>query len=108
MAHTHSLLMRAKVSSRPTDDLIVLDPADHQLHILTTGDGPRTTDIDQSAIQFDALRRPPSAILSADGAPVAVLLMRLNSDALSDLVVLQSAQVFAIADSNIDNNGPCP
>jgi hypothetical protein len=37
--HSGTKLVRAKVTSRPTDDLVVMDRASHQLHILTTDDG---------------------------------------------------------------------
>jgi hypothetical protein len=36
-----SHLICAKVSSLPTDDLVVIDPANHQLHILNQGSGVR-------------------------------------------------------------------
>jgi CSLREA domain-containing protein len=75
-------LIRANVSSLPTDDLIVVDQNNHQLHILAPDDGRRTTDLGPSAIGR-------SAILSAAGSPVAVLPMRLNVDALTDLVILR-------------------
>jgi uncharacterized repeat protein (TIGR01451 family) len=67
-------LVRAKVSSLPTDDLIVLDRSADQLHIFTTGTETQS-----------AIRNPQSAI-------VAVLPMRLNMDALSDLVILGAGQ----------------
>jgi hypothetical protein len=69
---SRSLLVRVKVSSLPTDDLVVLDQKHHQLHILL----PATSD-------------QRLASLDAEGVPVAVLPMRLNGDALSDLVILQ-------------------
>jgi CSLREA domain-containing protein/uncharacterized repeat protein (TIGR01451 family) len=77
------LLVRSKVSSLSTDDLIVLDHVNHQLHILTTDDGQRATDDGQNR---SAIRH---TILDVEGAPVAVLPMRLNVDALSDLVILR-------------------
>ncbi|MBI3949247.1 MAG: HYR domain-containing protein [Acidobacteria bacterium] len=80
-------LVRVKVSSLPTDDLVVLDQNNHQLHILS--------DLrpDQSAIRNpqSAIRR--SAIFDVADAPVAVLPMRLNADGLSDLVILQDGQI---------------
>jgi CSLREA domain-containing protein len=71
-------LIRTKVSSLPTDDLVVVDSAHRQLHILS--------DLEPNQSE---IRNPKSEILSADGAPVAVLPMRLNTDALSDLVILR-------------------
>jgi hypothetical protein len=86
--HAHSLLVRAKLSSLPTDDLVVLDPSSHQLHIISDL-RPQTSDLrpNQSAI-----RNPQSAILAVNGPPAAVLPMRLNADALSDLVILKQGQ----------------
>lgn len=37
-------LVRVKASGLPTDDLVVVDEANHQLQILTTDDGQRTMD----------------------------------------------------------------
>jgi hypothetical protein len=70
-------LIRVKTSSLPTDDLIVLDSGRNQLYILTTDDKQLTTDIHQSALG------------TRQAAIVAVLPMRLNSDALNDLVILR-------------------
>ncbi|GEM_PF-827133 len=69
-------LVRAKVSNFPTDDLIALDPVNRQVHILNA-----------DSHQPDGISGL-LASLDADGAPVAVLPMRLNGDALSDLVIL--------------------
>lgn len=65
-------LVRANVSSLPGDDLIVVDPTGRQVHILHT--------------QYPVSDSP--ATLDAASEPAAVLPMRLNPDALSDLVVL--------------------
>jgi CSLREA domain-containing protein len=71
-------LVRVKISSLPSDDLMVLDHAHHQVHVLTTDSGPRISD------------KAPRHTVALDviGQPVAVLPMRLNVDALSDLVIL--------------------
>jgi hypothetical protein len=75
-----AMLVRADVSSRAADDLVVFDPAAEGLHILT------------SAVEAGAAKPLASEVtLDAEGGVVAVLPMRLNSDALSDLVVLGSA-----------------
>ena len=62
-------LMPAKVSDGRHDDLIVIDDVDPEVHIL--GDH-------RAAVRLD------------NGRIVAVLPMRLNADALSDLVLLRS------------------
>lgn len=69
-------IVRAKVSSLPNDDVIALDPVNRQVHILNAGKS-------QPAGVSGRL-----ASLDAGGAPAAVLPMRLNGDALSDLVIL--------------------
>lgn len=71
-------LLRLKASSSPKDDLLAVDPVGRRLHVLmgeTPGVGKGTM---------------KSASLPVESAPVAALAMRLNRDALSDLVVLQS------------------
>jgi uncharacterized repeat protein (TIGR01451 family) len=72
-------LQPANVSSLPTDDLLLLDPANHQLHLWLTGPIPNP----QSPISNPVT-------LELVGEPLAVLPMRLNADALDDLVVLQA------------------
>jgi hypothetical protein len=80
---SRSLLVRAKVSTLPTDDLVILEPSNQTLHILMGDDGTHN----RSAVLY-----PRSSILDVDSAPVAVLPMRLNVDALSDLVILTGGQ----------------
>jgi CSLREA domain-containing protein len=71
-------LVPARVSSLPTDDLLVIDSANHQLHVLM-GDPTRQATEISSSVSLDV-----------SGEPVAVLPMRLNRDALNDLVILKS------------------
>ena len=72
-------LVKARVSSLPHDDLLVINGPSHQLHILIGGSVlDHQTGTSRSPVTLDAL-----------GEPVAVLPMRLNADALSDLVILQ-------------------
>jgi CSLREA domain-containing protein len=75
---TSGQLLCANVSSLPTDDLVVLDQSNHQLHIIS-----------DLRPQTKSIRNPQSAILAVNGPPVAVLPMRLNKDALNDLVILK-------------------
>ncbi len=77
-------LVSAKVSSRPGDDLIVVDRAKRQTHILMG--------------EVLAQRQRRAAVsLDVEGEPVALLPMRLNKDALSDLVVLQAGGAPSVA-----------
>jgi CSLREA domain-containing protein len=103
-------LIRAKTSSLPTDDLLILDGADQELHILTTGDEPRA----QSAIQCQA-----KPVWRTKSAIAAVLPIRLNVDALNDLVLLKSGQsaptlamtmavmTFTVNSTADDDDGDC-
>jgi len=79
-------LVRANVSSLPTDDLVVVDPAGRQVHIVVPVE--EQAGADETSPPSFALR-PWSATLDVAGEPVAALPMRLNVDALSDLVILK-------------------
>ena len=70
-------LSTARISSTPEDNLLVVDSAAHRVTALS---GLRNA---ASGTQ------PLTMSLDSDEAPRAVLPMRLNSDALSDLVVLK-------------------
>ena len=82
------VLLPVRVSSSPKDDLLLLDQARRQLQII----------INESATSPDASAEKGSGSsrlriggeIDFDGEPVAVLGMRLNADALNDLVVLES------------------
>ncbi len=78
-------LVRARVSSLPKDELLVVDALAQKIHVLVTdkgsGDGSSRTHLANSW----------SVALDVAGTPVAVLPMRLNPDALSDLVVLKDS-----------------
>jgi len=82
----HPQLVRANVSSLPTDDLVVVDPAGRQVHIVVPVEEQAGAD-KTSPPSF--VLRPWSATLDVVGEPVAVLPMRLNVDNLSDLVILK-------------------
>jgi hypothetical protein len=76
------LLNRARVSSLPADNVVVIDSSNRRLQILTD-------DRVRRSIQASSITES----LGVEGEPVAVLPMRLNADALSDLVILRSGQV---------------
>ncbi len=87
------LLVRAKVSSLPHDDLIVVDPASQRVRVLFG-------DADPERSSPDAPRVGPNSVpvdLDVDGAPVAVVSMRLNSDVLGDLVVMRRGSAEPVA-----------
>jgi CSLREA domain-containing protein len=80
------LLVRARVSSAPTDDVLVLDPESRRAHVLTSVASVVTSTQELGEDSFSLSVR---ALPLAEGAIVAVLPMRLNADALTDLVVLR-------------------
>jgi CSLREA domain-containing protein len=81
-------LVRVQMSGLPTDDLVVIDGANHQLHILAAdAEAGRRGDTESLAA---SPRSRVTASLAVSGAPIAVLPMRLNGDAFSDLVILKS------------------
>lgn len=96
-------LLRARVSGLPSDDLIVVDSSERRLGIISEEVGPG-----------DSSRKAIS--LSVEGEPIAALPMRLNSDALSDLVIgingrgfvsvapTAPAAIFTVTNTN--NSGP--
>jgi hypothetical protein len=72
-------LVRARMSSLPADSIVVIDSTNHQLQVLT------------STVRGQAIQSSmTTAALEVEDAPLAVLPMRLNSDALSDLVILRN------------------
>jgi CSLREA domain-containing protein len=98
-------IVRAKMSSLEGDDLVVVDREQTSLvllHVAETSDAVAA-----------------SAILSATRAPVAILPMRLNSDAKTDVVLLQqgqssplvmstaAAQTFIVNSTADTNDGTC-
>ncbi|MCS6803659.1 MAG: hypothetical protein NZ823_00770, partial [Blastocatellia bacterium] len=81
------------VSSLPTDDLLVMDQADDQLHILTPSLVDRESNHESRSTNREARttnHEPGSTIHgSRITSVVAVLPMRLNRDGLNDLVILR-------------------
>jgi CSLREA domain-containing protein len=75
----------ARMTGSGADSLIVLDPGGCQLHIVERGSANRPAQPGGES----HMGEPVS--FHADGAPMAALPMRLNGDALSDLVILKSA-----------------
>jgi uncharacterized repeat protein (TIGR01451 family) len=85
-AGSSRVLIPVRVSSSPKDDLLLLDQASRQLQIIIN---ESATSLDQSAGQGSASSRLRIAgAIDFDDEPVALVGMRLNADALNDLVVL--------------------
>ncbi|MCI0488913.1 MAG: FG-GAP-like repeat-containing protein, partial [Blastocatellia bacterium] len=80
-------MISARVSSHPADDLILIDPANERMNIVVvdTGSGQSlTSSNDRKPMESESLS------LAVDSGPVAALPMRLNSDALSDVVIMRN------------------
>jgi uncharacterized repeat protein (TIGR01451 family) len=88
LAAASRILSVARISSSPKDDLLLLDQSSRQLQILINESATVTDESDDKAIASSTLQ--VASTIDFDGEPVAVMGMRLNSDALSDLVVLKS------------------
>jgi parallel beta-helix repeat protein len=97
-------LFSAKISSLPKQDLMILDSSNRRLTVVAN---------DAEAAESSALL----ASLDLEGAPVAALPVRINEDAISDIVVLRegaaslsvmvSAPVgtFTVTNTNDAGNG---
>jgi len=108
-------LICARVSGSANDDLLVVDSASRQLHIVM-GKPLDTGTVAESPILTEGiLRRAVS--LDVESEPLAVLPMRLNSDARRSLVVLnsghsspsvllpQAAMTFTVTNTNDAGDG---
>lgn len=100
-------LIRARVSGLPLDNLILRDEFNRQVHVL--GFGESKTKLNENDFARGDVVRASASAIKVEGSPNAVLPMRLNTDALDDLVLLQSNQSLpTIAlmgrDENIGDN----
>ncbi len=75
-------LVCGRVSTGPADDLVILNKDGHSLQIQKTGLAALSRSARSSSVRV-------STLLDLDGELLAVQAMRLNGDALGDLVVLQ-------------------
>jgi hypothetical protein len=78
-------LVLARVSSTPVDNLVVIDSGNEGLQIIAS-------DLAMSASGHRSIERSGNKMLlislETDSEPISVMPMRLNTDALSDLVIL--------------------
>src|SRR5207248_2255052 len=94
--------VKARVSVSGFDDLVVLDSANRQLHIFS-----HSAEDTKSPTKVGTLTpgaRVPTSVgslttLDVEGEPAAVLPMRLNMDAFSDLVILKRGGESPLATS---------
>jgi FG-GAP-like repeat len=82
------VLLSARVSSSPKDDLLVLDPAAHQLHLIINASAMSPED--SSSKGSASWQLQIAGAIDFESEPTALVGMRLNSDALNDLVVLRT------------------
>jgi len=81
-------LVTARISTSPTDDLLVVDSGASQIHVLSN-----TAEWTTASRKANTVRTTPGAMSNATsfdvtGGPVAVLPMRLNQHPLQSLVLL--------------------
>jgi len=87
---SHRHLISIKISTLQTDDLVVVDPFAHHLRVILTSESPQITGRPHAL--FSPIQEViAQTTLDITGDPVAALPMRLNKDALSDLVILNNA-----------------
>lgn len=108
-----SQLVCAHASSLPHDNLVLVDRKNQQLRILIASQPSDRRDIQSGSSKLNPLI---PITLDLDDAPIAVLPMRLNEDALSDLVILKNgpnsitfaltAPVSAFIVTNTNDTGP--
>jgi hypothetical protein len=79
-------MINARVSSLPADDLVVIDSVNNQVHIINARSKAQSGA--PAIANFAA-----SVDIHVEGEPVAILPMRLNVDALNDLVILRKGQI---------------
>jgi parallel beta-helix repeat protein len=96
-------LRTARVSSLPTDTMLLLDAGGHQVRIIETAIGKTGSSL---------AKRNATVDLDVEGEAIAALPMRLNVDALDDLVILRRGEsaptILTSAPAailNVTNNG---
>ncbi|HXU08286.1 MAG TPA: VCBS repeat-containing protein, partial [Blastocatellia bacterium] len=90
-----SRLVCARVSSQSFDDVVVVDPQSRAVEILTLDE--RTSNQSSPDLSAKLSCCVSSTSFDSEGETRAVLPMRLDPDALSDLVILTSARTRAVA-----------
>jgi uncharacterized repeat protein (TIGR01451 family) len=83
-------LVPVRISSSSKDDLLVIDAQSHQLHVLINEAATSQSEVAPTAQALSRLRL--AASLDVEGEPVEALPMRLNADALNDIVLLRKNQ----------------
>jgi FG-GAP-like repeat/HYR domain len=87
---TANKLLRVRVSSLSHENLLIIDPAGHQVRIWMSEE-ERLERGDPSVLSASGQSAP--TILNIADEPMAVYPMRLNRDALSDLVILRKGNL---------------
>ena len=85
-------LIAARVSTSPTQDLLVIDRAASQIHVLSNSAEWDAASRSANAASNSAGAMSHTASFDVEGAPAAVLPMRLNKHPLQSLVVLADGQ----------------
>lgn len=109
-----SHLVSARMSGATADDLVVVDTKSRHLHLLMRDAATASQSSNRSAEESARYTVPET--LDMDAGPVAALSLRLNPDALDDLVMLDATQNRLVAAmtkpqavmtvTNTDDSGP--
>jgi hypothetical protein len=83
-------LVRARVSSMPLDNLMIIDSASRSLRIIATDE--QALEMNETTPRANSRSNVVSLSLQTENELTAVLPMRLNPDALTDLVILARGQ----------------
>jgi len=81
-------LFCARVSSLSHENLVMVDRESNQLHVWMDDEERRTRG--DAAVELSSRQPSPPVTFDTEREPAAVLPMRLNTDALSDLVILRA------------------
>jgi photosystem II stability/assembly factor-like uncharacterized protein len=87
---TAKRLLCARVSGLPADDLVAIDSSQHKLRFIVN-----PTSDEETVLAGGSVERKAVAV-DVDGEPAAALAMRLNGDAIDDIVVLRSSHAAPI------------
>jgi MBG domain-containing protein/VCBS repeat protein/Big-like domain-containing protein/BACON domain-containing protein/all-beta uncharacterized protein len=87
---SHPVLLSARVSGRQSDDLMLFETGQQEIHLINADPAPR--DETGRLLHPENSTEPITSAVEGESPPVAVLPMRLNSTAFSSLVVLRSGQ----------------
>lgn len=101
-------IVATRNSSLAADTLVVLDAAENRLHVVSANDGASSERRKGAASPAAAVSWKTDS-LKSDTVPASILPMRLDTDALSDLVILRKGETkSSLVFTSAASNGPIP